>query len=66
MSGMIADVRKTLGHVGLIETLPISSIHPRPSQIIGDVYDLCFSLVGKTWDGWETAKFPIVWDFPYI
>ena len=64
MSGMIADDRKNLGHVGKIvvrrrisrppeinlrsqarkiETLSIFPIRPRPSQIIGDVYDLWFS-----------------------
>ena len=64
MSGMIADDRKNLGHVGKIETLSIFAIRPRPSQIIGDVCDLWFSLVGKIWDGRETAKSPIVWDFP--
>ena len=63
MSGMIADDRKNLGHVGKIETLSIFPIRPRPSQIIRDVYDLWFSLVGKIWDGRETVKSPIVWDF---
>ena len=66
MSGMIADDRKNLGHVGKIETLSIFPIRPRPSQIIGDVYDLWFSLVGKIWDGRGIAKSPIVWDFPDI
>ena len=66
MSGIIADERKNLGHVGKIETLPIFPIRPQPSQIIGDVYDLWFSLVGKIWDGQETAKYLIVWDFPDI
>ena len=50
MSGMIVDDRENLGHVGKIETLPIFPIRPRPSQIIGDVYDLWFSLVGKIWE----------------
>ena len=66
MSGIIADERKNLGHVGKIETLPIFPIRPRPSQIIGHVYDLWFSLVGKIWDGRETVKYLIVWDFPDI
>ena len=64
MTGMIADDRKNLRHVGKIETLPILPIRPRPSQIIGDVYHLWFSSVGKHWDGRETEKSPIVWDFP--
>ena len=66
MSGMIADDRKSLRHVGKLETLPTFPIRPRPSQIIGDVYGLWFSLVGKIWDGRETVKSPIVWDFPDI
>ena len=65
-SGMIADDHKNLGHVGKIEMLPIFPICPQPSQIMGDVYDLWFSLVGKIGDAWETAKSPIVWDFPDI
>ena len=36
------------------------------SQTIGDIYDFEFSLVGKIWDSRETAKSPIVWDFPDI
>ena len=39
-----ADERKNLGHVGKIETLSIFPIRPLSSQIIGDVYDLWFSL----------------------
>ena len=66
MSGMIANDRKNMGHVGKIETLSIFPIRPRLYPIIGDVYDLCFSLVGKIWDGRETAKSLIVWDFPSI
>ena len=66
LSGMIADHRKNLGRVGKIETLPILQICPRPSQTIGDIYDFEFSLVGKIWDSRETAKSPIVWDFPDI
>ena len=66
MSGMIADDRKNLGHVEKMETHSIFLIRPRPSEIIGDVYDLWFSLVSKIWDGRETAKSPIVWDFPDI
>ena len=58
MSGMIADDCKSLRHVG-----KIGSDRPRPSQIIGDVYDLWFSLVGKIWDVRGIAKSPIVWDF---
>ena len=60
MSGMIANDLKNLGHVGKIETLSIFPILPQPSQIIGDVCDLWFSLVGKIGDAWETAKSPIV------
>ena len=48
MSGMITDNRENLGHVGKIETLSIFPIRPRPSQIIGDVCDLWFSLVCKS------------------
>ena len=58
--------RRNLGRVGKIETLPIFQICPRPSQTIGDIYDFEFSLVGKIWDSRETAKSPIVWDFPDI
>ena len=39
---------------------------PRPSQTIGDITDFEFSLVGKIWDSRETAKSPIIWDFPDI
>ena len=66
MSEMIADDRKNLRHVGKIETLSIFPIRPRPSQIIGDVYDIWFSLVGKIWDDRENMKSPIVWDFSDI
>ena len=66
VSGMIADHRKDLRHFGKIEAFSIFLIRPRPSQIIGDVYYFQFSLVGKILDGRETAKSPIVWDFPYI
>ena len=66
LSEMIADDHKNLGHVGQIETLPIFPIRPRTSQIIGDVFDLWFALVARIWDGRETAKSPIVWDFPDI
>ena len=61
---MIVDDSKNLGHVGGKKTLPIFPICPRPPHIIGDVYDLWFSSVGKIWDGRETAKSPIVLDFP--
>ena len=60
LSEMIADDRKNLGHVGKIETLPIFPIRPRPSHVIGDVFDLWFALVAKIWDGRETEKSPIV------
>ena len=63
---MIADHRRNLGRVGKIETLPILQICPRPSQTIGDISDLQFSLVGKIWDSLEAVKSPIVWDFPDI
>ena len=46
-----------------VETLRIFPICLRPSQTIGDVYDFQFSLVGKVWDGRETVKSSIVWDF---
>ena len=65
-SGMIADHRKNLGDVAKIERFSILRIRPRLFQIIGAVYDLQFSLVGKIWDGRETAKSPIVWDFSDI
>ena len=29
-----------------------------------DIYGIEFSLVGKIWDGRETAKSQTVWDFP--
>ena len=50
------------------ETLPILQICPRSSQMIGDIYDFEFSLVGKIWDGRETVlvKSQTVWDFPHI
>ena len=63
---MIANDLKNLGHAGKIETLSIFPIRPQPSQIIGDVCDLWFSLVGKIGDARETTKSPIVWDFPDI
>ena len=66
LSGMIADHRRNLGRVGKIETLPILPICPRPSEMIGDIYDFEFSLVGKIWDSRETVKSPIVGDFPDI
>ena len=44
-------------------TLPILQICPRPSLTIGSILDFEFSLVGKIWDGLETVKSPIVWDF---
>ena len=31
-----------------------------------NIYDFVFSQVGKIWDGRETAKSQIVWDFPDI
>ena len=46
--------------------LPIPQICPRPSQTIRDIYDFEFSLVGKIWDGRETVKSLIVWNFPNI
>ena len=63
MSEMIADDRKSLRHVGKIETLPIFPIRPRPSQIIGDVYDLWFSsaksgTVGKLRNPRSSGIFP--------
>ena len=61
---MIADHRKNLGRVGKIETLPIFQICPRASQMIGDICDFQFSLVGKIWDGRETEKSQTVLDFP--
>ena len=66
MIALIADHHRNLGRVGKIETLPILQICHRPSQVIGDIYDFEFSLVGKIWDGWETVKSPIVWVFPDI
>ena len=70
LSGMIADHRRNLrrvdGRVGKIETLLILQICPRPSQTIGDIYDVEFLLVVKIWDSRETVKSPIVWDFPNI
>ena len=44
-------------------TLPILQICPRPSLTNGNILDFEFSLVGKIWDGLETVKCPIVWDF---
>ena len=52
--------------MGKIEMLPIFQISPRPFQMIADMYDFKFSLVGKIWDGWETVKSQTVWDFPDI
>ena len=67
---MMADHRRNLGRVdgrvGKIETLLILQICSRPSQAIGDIYDVEFSLVVKIWDSRETVKSPIVWDFPDI
>ena len=39
-AGMIADHHRNLGRVGKIGTLPILQICPRPSQTIGDIYNL--------------------------
>ena len=64
LSGIITDHSRNLGRVGKMKTLPILQICPRPSQMIGDIYDFEFSLVGKIWDSPETVKSPIVWDFP--
>ena len=66
MSGMIGDDHRNLGRLGKIETLPILQNCPHSSQTIGDIYDLKFLLVGKIWDGRETAKSQTVWDFPDI
>ena len=66
LSGMIADHRRNRGRVGKIETLPILRICPRLSQMIGDIYDFEFSVIGKIWDGRETIKSQIIWDFPDI
>ena len=63
---MIADNRRNLRRVGKIETLPILQICLCPSQMIGDIYDFEFSLVGKIWDSQEAVKSPIIWDFPGI
>ena len=63
---MIADYRRNLGRVGKMETLSIVQICPRPSQMIGNIYDFEFSLVGKIWDSRETVKSLIVWYFPDI
>ena len=63
---MIADHHRNLGRVGKIETLPILRICLRSSQTTGNIYDFEFSLVGKIWDGRETVKSQIVWDFPDI
>jgi len=64
--GKIADHRRNLGRIGNMEMLPILQICPRSSQTIGDIYDFEFSLLGKIWDGQETAKSQTVWDFPDI
>ena len=48
--GTIADHHRNLGSVGKIEILPILQISPRPFQMIADMYDFKFSLVGKIWD----------------
>ena len=64
MSGMIVDHRRNLGRVVKIETLLIFPFCLQPSKTIGDVYDFKFSLFGKVWDGPETVRSPIVWDFP--
>ena len=44
--------------------LPILQISHQPSQTIGVIQDLEFSLVGKIWDGLDTVKSKTVWDFP--
>ena len=63
MSGMmIAHHPKNLGQVRKIETSPIFPICHWLSQ---DVYDFKFLVVGKLWDGQQTAKSLIVWDFPH-
>ena len=68
MLGMIheGDNRKNLGRLGKIETLPILQICPRSCQMIGDIHDFKFSLVGKIWDGRKTVKSQTVWAFPNI
>ena len=66
LMGTIADHHRNLGSMGKIEMLPILQISPRPFQMIADMYDFKFSLVGKIWDGWETVKSQTVWDFPDI
>ena len=63
MTGMIADHRRNLGRVVKIETLPIYPICLRPSQ---GMLTISIILVGKVWDGRETVKSPIVWNFPDI
>ena len=54
------------GRVRKIETLPILQICPRSSQMIGDIYDFEFPLVGKIWDEPETVKSNTIRDFPDI
>lgn len=44
--------------------LPNIPICHWPSQTIGDVYDVQFSLVRKLWDGRETVKSPTIEKFP--
>ena len=61
---MIADHCRNLGCVRKIEMLPILQISHQPSQTIGVIQDLEFSLVGKIWDGLDTVKSKTVWDFP--
>jgi len=66
LSGMITHHRRNLGCVMKIEMLQILQIWPRLSQTIGDIYDFEFSLVDKIWDGRETVKSQIIWEFPDI